>query len=257
MNPDMTLDELYQKVIEDPDADAPRVAYAAACDLAGNRDRADFIRLQMESAERIRRGASNWWEFVDRKLELRDANGEAWAGPIQTRVDGYEFFRGFVECITIDAKQFLASAEELYRLAPIRRLRLTNVAPVVEELFNSPHLSRIVSLTMEVQHLSDREVEVLARSPYLRKLAWLCLRVNDITMVGVEAMAASSALPALVYVDFWFNPVHELVREAVGIDQGQIVWIGTGLIPLEHTYGRKAWLHTVEDRGREVFEEEF
>jgi hypothetical protein len=35
------------------------------------------------------------------------------------------------------------------------------------------------------------------------------------------------------------------------------VWVAGGLFPLEHRYGRKAWLHTVEDHGREVFEAEF
>ncbi len=256
MTSTLELENLYQKVIENPDADAPRLAYATACDAAGEQERAEFIRIQIEDVERMRQRASGWSRNVHREMALIEAHGDTWAGPIRTRVDRIWFFRGFVEGIEIDARQFLANAEELYRLAPIRRLELKNVAPVVEELFSSPHLSRIASLTMEVQQLGDREVEVLARSPYLRKLAWLCLRGNDVTLAGVEAMAASSRLPSLVYVDFWGNPAHEDVREAVGEEMGQIVWIHRALHPLEHRYGRKAWLHTVEDHGHEVFEAE-
>ncbi len=250
------IEELHQKVIDDPEAVAPRLAYAAACDARGDRDRAELIRGQIEDADLTRRRADGWTRFVHRETDLIEAHGEAWAGPIRTWVDRYWFFRGFVELIEIDASQFLANAEELYRLAPIRRLALKNVAPVVEELFSSPHLSRIVSLTMAVQQLGDREVEVLARSPHLRKLAWLSLRGNDVTVAGVEAMAASSGLPALVHVNFWGNPAYEDVREAVGEEMGQIVWIHRALHPLEHRYGRKAWLHTVEDHGHEILEAE-
>ena len=165
----------------------------------------------------------------------------------------YDFYGGFVEDIQLDAKTFLAQADELYRLAPIRRLALQGVAPVVDELFHSPHLARIVSLSLAHQKLGDRGIELLAASPYLGKLVSLDLPGNGITLAGVEAMAASSKLPSLKKVDLGGNPAAS-VSEIVAVDGMD----GRTMFPvgseegwkLEQRYGRKTWLHTVEDHGR-------
>lgn len=252
------LPDLFQSVLQRPDDDAPRLAYADACAVAGDHERAEFIRLQLDTTTRMRAGRDDAWELDGRARSLLDVHRDAWARAIGARVEWCGFYRGFVEAIQLDAAKFLACADELYQLAPIRRLILTGVSHVVDALFSSPHLARIVSLSVARQELGDRGVELLANSPYLGKLASLDLRWNGVTLNGIEAMAASSKLPALISVSLWGNPASS-ASEAVGIDGVD----GRTLFPhgsedgsnIEAKYGRKRWLHTVEDHGRRELNE--
>ena len=245
--------EAMQAILDTPDADSPRLAYAVACEANGDSERGQFIRLQLEAAFRARAGRDDWWEPASQARDLREATSHEWAGPIHTRVARYDFYRGFVEMIQLDAKDFLSQADELYQLAPIRRLSLQGVAPVADELFKSPYLSRIVSLSLSHQKLGDRGVELLAASPYLGKLVSLDLAGNDIMIAGIEAMATSSKLPSLKKVELIGNPAAS-VSEIVAVDGMD----GRTMFPrgseegwkLEQRYGRKTWLHTVEDHGR-------
>ena len=69
--------------------------------------------------------------------------------------------------------RFLAKAPELYRRAPILHLNLTEVRAVAAELFASPHLARIESLSLAGNGLGDAEVALLAGSRHLGNLTWL------------------------------------------------------------------------------------
>jgi len=246
------LNALYTAVVDNPEDDAPRLAFAAACDALGDTERADFIRIQVAHRQYLR-AKRPVGEFPDlyREFALKKTHGPAWAGPINGRVRRYGFAGGFVEWIEVSASQFIAEAEQLHRLAPVRKLTLTGVSEVLESLVQCPHLDRIVSLDLGGQHIGDRGAELLAGSDHLRKLAWLDLPSNDITSAGLEALAATDKLPALQAVDFYNNPVANEVDEPYGNDQGQIVWVGDGaqLLPVEQRHGRKRWLHRVWELG--------
>lgn len=252
------LAELEREVIANPHSHDPRLRFADACEQLGDADRAFYIRTQIDSVRRLRAWRRDWYGWPN-AYSLLERYRDAWAGPIRERVRKYEYYAGFVECIHVDAAYFLDHAEELYALAPIRRLDLQNVAPVMEAVFQSVHLTRIVTLRIERQHLGDRLVEVLAASPHLGRLASLHLDLNDITDVGFEALGASNNLPALQYVNLYRNPA-EIHSESVGEDNGHYVhW--DNLTPLaasiEARYGRKPWLHAKRDRQRELFDDEF
>jgi uncharacterized protein (TIGR02996 family) len=253
------LDERYLRgVLAAPDDDAPRLAFAQAAQDAGDRERAEFIRIQVEYVQYLRAGSHGRFEPFQRERQLESTHRKEWAGPIETRVRAYNFGRGFVERISMDAREFLSSAAELYELAPIRRLILRNAADVSEELFASPHLDRIVSLAFEGPPIGDDGARRLAASPHVRKLAWLSLERSNITSTGLEALAASTNLPGLQYVNFFGNPVELDATEHVGEENGQVVWIEVGLTEIEKRHGRKVWLHPVEDHGyRKVVEPEF
>ena len=248
-----TMEQLLEDVLSSPDEDAPRLAYADACEDRGDEIRARFIRLQIEAIHKKIENHPTSYEPALSAYELIDVHGPAWASSIRERVASYSFYRGFVESIKIDASKFLDSAPELYSLAPVRKLVLTGVRQVAERLFSSPHLERIVSLHMEFQKLGDREIEMLAASPYVRRLVYLGLSANEITLAGVEALAASTKLPSLKDVDFLSNPA-EIVKEDVWADMGganPLVYAQGSLEgeKLEAKYGRKTWLHAVEDHG--------
>src|SRR5262245_54799115 len=128
-----SLEQVYNSVLDDCHSDTPRLAYADACE-AFDEGRARLIRLQVEAVQQERANdltrASHL--FVESYGLLREpGNSERWAGVLGSRVKRYEFHRGFVEKIEIDAADFIAHADELYRVAPIRRLSLKRVMPVI------------------------------------------------------------------------------------------------------------------------------
>lgn len=241
-------------VLADPDADAPRLAFADACE-AREPERAEFIRLQVETARRLRTGDPSYRDPARRAEQLLAPHRASWVGPIAQRVTWCELYRGFVEDIELDAAQFLATAPELYRLAPVRRLILKKAKPVIAELARSPHLARIVMLVLADQGLDDRDAQALAASPHLGKLVWLDLARNKIGMPGVEALAAATSLPKLRKLALIGNPAGD-VREEVAYDalDGAVsnADVSDAAYALEQRFGRKAWLHTVEDLGREL-----
>ena len=144
-----------------------------------------------------------------RSRTLLDKHQTAWSADIRPLVAGCAFLRGFVELIELDAAQFLATAPALYRRAPIRHLELTNVKPVAVQLFSSPYLARIVSLSLLRNKLDDADVKLLASSPHLGHLAWLDLSLNAIDAPGLDALAASTHLPRLGYVSLGSNRVED------------------------------------------------
>jgi uncharacterized protein (TIGR02996 family) len=253
MNTADDLDRALAAVIADPHSDGPREECADAFDRIGDGARAQFIRLQIETTRRERANGADWEPAREANNILRAGDHRArWAGRLGELV-GLEscwFFRGFVEKIRIDARTFLDKADQLFALAPIRRLTLTNVAPVIDKLFASTHLERIVSLTLADQDIGDRGVAVLASSSHLSKLAYLHLAGNGITGQGVVTLMQSKSLPSLRYADLVGNPGYdECLGPTFFEDQGQVVWYNEEL-EIETQYGRKTWLHTVQDLGR-------
>jgi uncharacterized protein (TIGR02996 family) len=116
------LSDLLGAVLAAPHAVEPRLAYAAAC----GSERAQFIRLQLEAQRLARAGrpsgagprakpnafSSNTITGFDGRARFRHACG----GSRSTAASS--------EHIQIDAATFVATAEELSRLAPVRRLIL-------------------------------------------------------------------------------------------------------------------------------------
>lgn len=253
MSTSSDLDRAMAQVIADPDPDAPREDCAAAFDRHGDQERARFIRLQLEATRRERANGEDWQPAGEADKILATGNHRArWAGRIAeiVGIDSCWFFRGFVEKIGVDARTFLENADHFFALAPIRRLTLTNVAPVVDRLFSSVHLERIVSLTIAHQDIGDRGVALLAASPHLRKLAYLHLVGNGITRNGIVSLMQTKNLPSLRYADLVGNPGYDdCLGPTFFEDQGQAVYYDEEL-PIEAEYGRKTWLHTVQDMGR-------
>src|SRR2546430_1459649 len=147
-------DDLLQAVLDNPDDDTPRLAYANWCDRQSDeptKARGEFIRVQIEIAlmdtSAVNQGAAS--DLEHRASALSNSYGSAWAGPLVALVDHYAFDRGFVEIVTLSARAFLDHAPQLFTLAPIQHLNLTNVTEAADELFSSTYLRRIRSLVMD------------------------------------------------------------------------------------------------------------
>jgi hypothetical protein len=117
------------------------------------------------------------------------------------------------------------------------------VIPVAKQLFATPRLTQLLSLSMSECNLKDEHMKLFSDSPYFSNLIWLSVRFNNIGMVGAEHLVASKLLPKLRYVDFYLNeidPTDEL------LDDGGIV-LGRKFSEagreLESRYGEVAWFH--------------
>lgn len=232
----MSLEALALEVVSRPHDDDVREAYADAV-APTDAERAELIRLQLMMARNRRTGMDNYPHSM-RAGDLIRAHHARWAQPVAQYVTGYQFLRGFVDLVDVDAEWFLESADELYDLAPILHLDVTDAKLVVEDLFRSEWLERIVSISLMRNDLGDAEAQLIAASPYLRNLEWLDLSHNQIGVEGLEALVASANLPRLGYVNFSDNAVDDPTpQHADEYDATSLAAEG-----LQQKYGHREWL---------------
>jgi hypothetical protein len=200
---------LWDAVIAFPEADAPRLAYAAAI-ASADPVRAELIHVQLEW-DRMRKAdapVTERYALAMRSGELTREHGRYWAGDVVPLVDAWCFLRGFVEDVRMDAARFLITAPELYQRAPILHLQLTSLRPVMREVLSSPHLARLRSLDLSRGDLGDEGVALLAARD-LPNLRWLNLDFNQIGRGGLDVLCASRSLPRLAYVSLSSNVVED------------------------------------------------
>jgi uncharacterized protein (TIGR02996 family) len=233
------LDEMYEQVLSAPLDDAPRLAYADAVEAA-DPERAEFIRIQVRLASRRR---LRWYpsqptgEYNLEHMLIR-TRGTEWAGGLRRLIGSWQYLRGFADVIRTDAPAFLARAPEMYRRAPVLHLDLTDVRPVVAELFASPYLRRIRSISMLHQQLGDEAAIAIASSPHLARMEWLQLSNNRIGAGGLEALVASERLPRLGYLGFAANVAEDPTpRQADEYDADT-----AAAVEFQRRYGPRDWL---------------
>ena len=238
-------------MIENPDSDAPRLAYAewaAQEPDEATREHAAFIRGQIEiaraDAAAIRSGEYAWSrELLSRALARHGVN---WSNGIAPLVESYEFERGFVGLVRMSAKGLMDYAAAVFEAAPIRHLDLTNVRDVDENLTNLRAFTRLRSLAMDECGLYDFHIRLFVATQRIGRLRWLSLKNNHLELGAAESIAASAAFPALQFADFRGNPVDP--GEQLGYDAGEIVsaWLPPEGERLEERFGYLAWLHRHE-----------
>ena len=251
--------DLRNAVLAEPDVDEPRLAYAAWCDTQpdeATRARGAFIRHQLEHAQPSTSPVERY-VLRDRADALLALHRLAWAGPLASLVDDFEFHRGFIALITLSASDFLERAQQLFTLAPIQHLNLSAVSDVFPALFTSVHLQPIRSLSLDRCGLGNQEIQALAASPHLAQLQWLSLGKNNIDLDGADALAASPHLKQLTYIRFFGNLVDPGERYAH--DQGIIVdtWLPEEGQILEDRHGYLPWLHLDAESITEVIPDRF
>jgi uncharacterized protein (TIGR02996 family) len=215
----MTHDEAFlADIAEHPDEDAPRLVYADWLEDRGERARAEFVRLQCQLA-RLDRDDAQAASPRARAAELLRANWEEWVGPLRRLVgpnasrwgerwlaggfhpDGlWKFRRGFVDSLALDAETFIRRGDELFRLAPVRHLRLWLAGRVAEDLAQCPHLAWLATLDFAdyfMDPLDRRGAVALAGSPHLHRLNALHLTRNNVGDAGLEALAEAPWLGRL------------------------------------------------------------
>lgn len=240
-----TETELLRAVLQDPDDDGPRLAYADWLESKGD-PRGKFIRCDLEIAALKRQDPSarvpakltSWRGF------LLGEHKKAWFAPFRGLADEVQYRRGFVELVTLDAARFLEVGDDIFALAPVRHANLTGTKTVFADLCNSPLLGRLRSLGLSNNQLDDDDVARLAASPNAANLRWLGLSHNEIGMRGWEAIAASPHLKRLRYVGTSANPFAPALAEGIDGVGGSVVATSANQAAhqLEEKHGHLLWL---------------
>src|SRR5579884_1109764 len=119
----MARDDLLQAIIDNPDEDALRLAFADWLQDHGESERAEFIRVQIERVMRPN-GDRRRPELERRETELLARHESAWVKPIRDWVVSWTFQRGFIAEVTVTVEMYKAHTFELLHCAPIRRMRV-------------------------------------------------------------------------------------------------------------------------------------
>jgi uncharacterized protein (TIGR02996 family) len=117
----MTRDELLQAIIDNPDDDAFRLVFADWLLDHGERERAEFIRVQIELAK-LPNTDERRPVLQERETELLLRNEGEWVKPIRHCVVSWTFDRGFIAHVTVTVEMYQKHTFELVRQAPIRRM---------------------------------------------------------------------------------------------------------------------------------------
>ena len=162
---------LLRAVLDHPDDDAPRLAYA---EWAGTTDpaRGEFIRLQLngEPTEQLLLGHGPRWAVEFAPWGARDL----------------VYRRGFVEAVSLTGRSFISLGAALFDATPLREVRLIAVNFLMEELIACPHLAKLDVLNLRGNQIGDAGAEMLMRCPWLGGLKRLELEGNGLS-AGCEA----------------------------------------------------------------------
>lgn len=242
----------YRGVVAAPGADLAREDLA---DWLTDRwpVRARYIRLATAHARARRRALPGGMPHGARSesgIDLLLANEGEWGLPARSLgwLKKWNFVRGVIGFVRMDAQVFLDRADELFSIFPVRQVGLDACGPVIDAVAASPHLSRLVGLSLRESSLGDRHMEVLASSPHIRNLRWLDLYENRIGVSGFEALCASPHLESLLDITLLKNaapnPAQDCGYEWTGAKHiGSLPAVGCDL---ERRYGYKRWLHGAE-----------
>jgi uncharacterized protein (TIGR02996 family) len=181
-------DAFLSAVVESPDDDLPRLAYADWLDENGQPERAELIRVQCEMA-RTERWTPRHAELSARSdALLSPANLREWAVPLGFQPYPNNFGRGFVERDCFAPSRFLALAPAIFERAPLRQVDLmtpdaggdtyTGVNSAAEERLREEVVASAAlapARELVLFDLGPKTASRLARSPHLARLEKLGL----------------------------------------------------------------------------------
>jgi uncharacterized protein (TIGR02996 family) len=216
---------LLQALRANPADDGLRLVYADWLEEHGESERAEFIRVHHALAHiGPRDPALRVLEWRERGLWRK--HKYAWLGGLRGSLKRWQLRFGLLEEITITAERFLAHADTLFRLGPLRVVTLQRAAGRTTALAACPQLRCLDTISLSYNHLTDAAACDLADSPHLMNLQVLRLCHNFIRTAGAEALARSPGLTGLRLLDLTGNPLggntgREVLRARFG---DRVLW---------------------------------
>lgn len=241
---------LLEAVCNSPYDDAPRLAYAAWLESQTPPDPlGEFMRVAIRCVRESladQPDVTRWSDLnraQSRYVELLQQHEYEWKRPVLAIAEDCELERGLVAAVRLPAERFMHRGAELFRLAPIVHVELTDVRSVITALAACDLLARVRSLSLAWQRLTSSDIAIFASSPHVSGLWALELVGNDIDIHGIRAMATSPHLKGLRHTELAGNPGD--VHERAGWEMDQLVSLS---FPpegeaLEAQLGRIPWLH--------------
>ena len=179
--------------------DGPRLIladYLDESDAPADQGRAELIRTQCALArlpdDHPRRAA-----LANRETELLCRYQAAWTESLRGLAVGFEWRRGLLDSVTVDAGTFLESGDELFRRVPVRRVRFLDAVRYIDRLAACPTLAGVRELDLCGNDLGNGGVNILLRSRFLGRVEVLDLSFNAIGDGGLALLARSPSLPRL------------------------------------------------------------
>ena len=128
---------------------------------------------------------------------VTDASGSLAALFAPWGATDFVFRRGFVEGMSLSGRAFLSNGDSLFRMTPLREVRLVAVQPFAGELARCEHLTRLRRLDLTGNRIGPVGMRELAESAFLGGLKELGLSGNDLGADGAAALRAAKWLPGL------------------------------------------------------------
>lgn len=202
-----------ERICASPDDDAPRLIYADLLDERGD-PRGEFIRIQIALA-RLPCDDPSRAELARRECAMLGRYQTKWSEILRGIAGSAEFCRGFIETAVVDARTFLRRAGDLFRMTPLRHMKLLDVGSSLARLMASPYLARLSMITIFAQHIDDRLTRALADSPHLDNLRSLNIARNRVGDRGIEQIAWSPRFRNLIELDIGDNAVGDTGVRAI------------------------------------------
>ena len=218
----MTQEEVFlQSIIEAPDDDLPRLAYADWLEEQGH-PRGEFIHVQIDLA-RLPADDPRRLNLHRREQELLQRHAWEWAEPLGERIREWMFERGFIERVSTSLEVPAADLQFLLQQAPIRHLRDEGQVCELQGVVDAcPHLGKLLGLEFWGLYAFD---DILLRrillSPHLANLRTLILHHDrngnladdDVIIDGVVSPFRENLEELAVNIDgCWRGPSAQVVR---------------------------------------------
>jgi uncharacterized protein (TIGR02996 family) len=175
---------IFAGILADPNDDMPRLVFADWLEENGQEEWAEFIRVQIE-IESVPRSEPRHKELSRRARKLLAHQKEVWLHPFQKLLPGcyVKFERGFVSIIKASYSYVFFNAHQLWPMAPIREVQVTDGQRHISELcwLDRPQHVRIrADMMASMNHLATIAIDALAPNPgriepFLRTGTWLVL----------------------------------------------------------------------------------
>jgi uncharacterized protein (TIGR02996 family) len=184
---------LLAAILANPDDDLPRLVYADWLEENGRPRRAEFIRVECETA-RTNHELPAYVQLLRRSDQLSKRNAQRWFGQLADEGVFYHFItsRGFVESLVLSLDLFTTHADVISNRAPLLRELHIRTGGDWRAFFASPALSAIRALSFEDGVFTDDAAEELAASKHTTALTRLELDRQPLGPNGVAAVARAS-----------------------------------------------------------------
>jgi uncharacterized protein (TIGR02996 family) len=160
-----------QAIIDNPDDDSFRLVFADWLEEHGQSDRAEFIRLQVQMAQRPQ--PPELASLSDRTRKLLQAHGKEWGADFPWAGRNTCYDRGLITSVEGTAALIAGMPKRVWQTHPIRELVLNGFAGRLDRVLALPHLPRIRRLWLFSQGPrapTAADFEALATCPLLTGL---------------------------------------------------------------------------------------